>query len=398
MNDEMIFRDIFGINVRELFNSIAWQPATFLPVLRRAVCFLREKLESHSDTVNWETPIATYHEAITGDTDIKHQLAPKATTDDLRQSAIIRKKIEKRFKLNGNAISLFRFSRLCDTYWIGIPARYHRMLEAMDRAKEKQYGLFEHKNWTERIRYFARSIFVIREHEGKDPIGGIFFQFQPVELYVDGRLFLGFSFPITIGIAFFFSTREKMHPISWNKIERCRLWENLLNSIDSAIHLAKIKGTTCITPASIQPRHADTEDSIKKIFFESIAPLTSQILEMRESINASNTSRQPILISEGPLKRRGRPVDPNIVKRNEIVKQHIKRLADFKNPEKVRALFQALDDKDIPLSQMQGPPGLWEPKSWINLVEKPRSKQYQHRIEVLKRSLFKRLKKQRSAK
>jgi hypothetical protein len=310
--------------------------------------------------VNWETPIATYYEVITGDTDIKHLLAPKVTIDDLRQSAIIRKKIEKHFKLNEDAISLFRFSCLCDTYWIGIPAHYHRTLEAMDLAKEKQYGFFEHENWTERIRYFARSIFVIREHQGKDPIGGIFFQFQPVELHVDGRSFLGFSFPIKIGIAFFFSTKEKMHPISWNTIERCRLWENLLNSIDAAIHLAKIKGTTCITPASSQPRHADTEDSIKKIFIESIAPLTRQLVEMRESINASNTSRQPImqsmptaspgaLVTESLLKRKGQPIDPNIVKRKEIVKQHPEPSANLKDSEMPNVSSQILDKGNSPL-------------------------------------------------
>ena len=86
--------------------------------------------------------------------------------------------------------------------------------------------------------------------------------------------------------------------------------------------------------------------------------------------------------------RPGRIPDLLIQKRKKIVRELMATPVDFQNSEKVGTLFKRLDTEQIPLPKWRGSLRSWQPKTWKELLEKPRSPEYLRRIAVLKRDLY----------
>lgn len=125
-----------------------------------------------------------------------------------------------------------------------------------------------------------------------------------------------------------------------------------------------------------------------------------EALKLEHSTNnidakSSGISVQPqaerVPIEQKP-KSRGRKADKKVADRRDIVRRMILSQADFNDNEKLKTLFAALDDAEIPLPDRRSSPCGWSPRNWTELLNKPKSKGTKRMIDHLKRDRFPRKK------
>ncbi|MBN2321256.1 MAG: hypothetical protein JXR49_19410 [Acidobacteria bacterium] len=115
------------------------------------------------------------------------------------------------------------------------------------------------------------------------------------------------------------------------------------------------------------------------------------LVELSEGKTSKELKYTEILQAEAKPALQSQSIRDN---RAEIVRSIMTSGVDFKNRNKVKELARKLDDDGIPLPQRRRPqPTKWEPKTYIEVTEKPTSLEYKrnfnHRIGVLVRDLGK---------
>jgi len=115
---------------------------------------------------------------------------------------------------------------------------------------------------------------------------------------------------------------------------------------------------------------------------------TGGLLDRVVSSTTKEDQRDKKQVSSSNVAQPGRKPDRLIQKRKEIVRELMSTPADFQESGKVGTLFKRLDFEHIPLPKWNGTVRSWQPRTWDELLKKPRSPEYRKRIDVLKRDLY----------